>query len=91
MDENDLNDFTINSLDEKSKKIDLLRQELDVNFQEQVLVKKRIALINETFKNMPSTDPEYAIFFTQREMDQIHLDELKSRENALKSKVNLYS
>lgn len=91
MDENDLNDFTINRLDEKSKKISLLKQELDVNFQEQVLVKKRLDLINETFKEIPNTDPQYAILFTQLEMDQIQLDELKSRENSIKSQIDQHS
>ena len=36
---------------------------------------------------MPNTDPEYAILLTQLEMDQIQLDELKFRENALKSSL----
>jgi len=91
MEENSFNDFTINPLDEKDKKINLLKQELDVNFQEQILVKKRINLIKESFEQIPDTDPEYAILFTQLEMDQIQLDELINREHALKSKISQYS
>ena len=87
MDDFDSNDFTIKPLDEKSRQIDLLKQEIDVNFQEQVLVNKRISLIKETFETLPNTDPEYAIFLTQLEMDQIQLDELKFRENALNSRL----
>ena len=87
MDELDSNDFTINPLDENSRKIDLLKQEIDVNIQEQILVNKRINLIKETFNEIPNTDPEYAILLTQLEMDQIQLDELKFRENALNSRL----
>ena len=87
MDDIESNDFTINPLDGKSRQIDLLKQEIDVNFQEQVLVNKRISIIKETFNTMPNTDPEYAILLTQLEMDQIQLDELKFRENALKSSL----
>ena len=87
MDDIESNDFTINPLDAKSRQIDLLKQEIDVNMQEQVLVNKRITLIKDTFKIMPNTDPEYAILLTQLEMDQIQLDELKFRENALKSSL----
>lgn len=87
MDDIESNDFTINPLDEKSKQIDLLKQEIDVNMQEQVLVNKRITLIKDTFKTIPNTDPEYAILLTQLEMDQIQLDELKYRENSLKSSL----
>ena len=88
MDDFESNDFTINPLDEKSRQIDLLKQEIDVNTQEQVLVNKRLTLIKDTFKAMPNTDPEYAILLTQLEMDQIQLDELKFRENALKSSLH---
>lgn len=84
------NDFAINPLEDKSKKIDLLRQEIEVNLQEQILVNKRINLIKETFKNISNTDPDYAVLLTQLEMDQIQLDELKSRENILKSKLQKY-
>ncbi|NGX33758.1 MAG: hypothetical protein K1060chlam1_00099 [Candidatus Anoxychlamydiales bacterium] len=90
MDEIEYNEFTINPLDEKSRKIDLLKQEIDVNIQEQILVNKRISLIKDTFKTMPSTEPEYAILLTQLEMDQIQLDELKSRENLLKTNLQKF-
>ncbi|NGX63300.1 MAG: hypothetical protein KR126chlam6_00708 [Candidatus Anoxychlamydiales bacterium] len=88
--EDDSNDFTINSLDEKTRKANLLKEELEVNFQEQILVNKRISLIKETFKTMPNTESDYAILLTQVEMDQIQLDELKYRENELKARIFTY-
>jgi len=90
MDESEYNDFTINPLDENAKKKDLLKQEIEVNLQEQVLVNKRIILIKETFETLPNSDPEYAIFQTQLQMDQIQLDELKSRERDLRSSLDLF-
>lgn len=90
MDDIESNGFTINPLDKKSRQIDLLKQEIDVNIQEQILVNKRISLIKDTFKTMPSTEPEYAILLTQLEMDQIQLDELKSRENLLKTNLQKF-
>jgi len=87
MDDIESKDFTINPLDEKSRQINLLQEEIEINLQEQVLVNKRINLIKDTFKELPNTDPEYAILLTQLEMDQIQLDELKFRENALKTSL----
>ena len=84
------NDFTINSLDEKTRQLNLLKEELEVNLQEQILVNKRISLIKETFKTMPNTEGDYAILLTQVEMDQIQLDELKHRENELKARISIY-
>lgn len=90
MDDDESNNFRIKPLDEKTRKTDLLKQELDVNLQEQVLVNKRIELIKDSFKTIMSTEPEYAIFLTQLEMDQIQLDELKAREFELKSNIQKF-
>jgi hypothetical protein len=89
--ENNSNEFTINSLDPKEKKLALLKQELDVNLQQQAIVNKKLNLIKEVLKNLPNTTPEYAILLTQLEMEQIDLDELKYREEELKSKIKYYS
>jgi len=82
--EEDINDFTINYLDQNSRALAILQEELDVNLQEQILVKKRMRVIKDSFKEIPNTDPEYALLFTQLEMDQIELDELKYREGQIK-------
>ncbi len=84
------NDFTYNDLDPKKQKIILLQQELDVNLQQQVLVNQRINLIKDTFQQIPDTDPQYAILFTQLEMDQIELDELLHREQEIKNQIRYY-
>ncbi len=87
MDNNNSKDFTIKHLDEKSKTHNLLKQELDVNIQEQVLVNKRILLLKECMKEIPNTDPQFAIVKTQFEMDTIELDELILRQGQIKNKI----
>jgi hypothetical protein len=79
------NEFTYNNL---NKQIELLQQELDVNLQQKVLVNQRISLIKASLKDIPNTDPDYSIFFTQLEMDQIELDELQNREEEIKRQIN---
>jgi len=88
MTENSYNEFTINDLNPENKKLSLLKQELDVNLQQQVIVNNKINLIKNTFKEIPDTDPEYAILFTQFEMDKIELDELKNREQEIKKQIS---
>ncbi|MBN2479816.1 MAG: hypothetical protein JXA94_06275 [Parachlamydiales bacterium] len=85
MTDNNFNNLNVNRLDSTSKRHDLLIQELDINTQEQVLVNKRIFLLKEVMKEIPKTDPQYALLFTQLEMDRIELDELKNRHNYLKT------
>ena len=75
------NEFTHNDLESRQKL--LIKQELDVNLQQQNIVNQSIKTIKEFFQNIPNTDPDYAILLTQMEMDQIHLDELKKREDEL--------
>ena len=91
MTENAFNDFNINPLDLKSKKIDLLKQELDVNLQEQVIISKKINLIKDLFQKISTTNPQYSILVQQLEMNQIELDEFKYREDEIKSKIKSYS
>jgi len=91
MEEIESNDLTLNPLKEENKKVSLLKKELDINLQEQSLVKKRIDLLKKTLKEIPNTDPQYAILISQLEMDQIELDELDYRSLEIKSKIEEYS
>ncbi len=58
----------------------LMQKELDVNQAEQLLLKKRIALMKSFINDIPSSDPQYSMFLIQVQMDQIEIDELKTRE-----------
>ena len=87
MTNNPSNEFTNNNLDKKTKKLYLLQQELDVNLQQQVIVNQRINVIKESFHDISNTDPQYSVLFTQMEMDQVELDELKKRENDIKKEI----
>jgi len=89
--EEDLNEFTINHLDQNQRDVALLKEELEVNLQEQILVNKRITTIKDSFKEIPNTDPEYALLLTQLEMDKIELDELFYRADQIKLKIKEYS
>src|SRR3989338_8772748 len=62
---------------------ELIQKELDVNQNEQVLLKKRIAMMKEFINDLPSSDPQYRMLRRQTEMDQIEIDELKIRETIL--------
>ncbi|MFA6119262.1 MAG: hypothetical protein WCT85_07240 [Parachlamydiales bacterium] len=90
MNENNYNEFRISNLDYESKKTDLLKQELDVNLQLQVIVKKRIELLKDSFLQIPNTAPEYALLLTQQEQDMIELDELKYREGLITELLSKY-
>lgn len=87
MTKNLYNEFSSKDLNPKNKKKLLMQQELDVNLEQQVLVNQRINLIKDSFKEIPNTDPEYSILFTQLEMDQVELDELKNREIELENLI----
>lgn len=68
--------FVENTVDAK----ELLQKELDVNQAEQVLLKQRIQLAKSFVNDLPSYDPQHSTLLIQIQMDQIELDELKSRE-----------
>ncbi len=59
---------------------ELTQKELDVNRAEQVLLKQRIELMKSYVNDLPSTDPQYSMLLIQIEMDQVEMDELKTRE-----------
>ena len=62
---------------------DLLRKELDVNVGEQKLLQERIRMTNELINDIPKSDPQYGMLTIQRQMDQIELDELNRRKEAI--------
>jgi hypothetical protein len=65
----------------------LLHKEMDVNRAEQVLLRDRINTIKSFINELPASDPEYSQLLTQVQMDQIELDELKRREEAIAEKL----
>jgi len=58
----------------------LMQKELDVNRAEQVLLQQRISLMKSFVNDIPSSDPQYSMMLLQVQMDQIEVDELKTRE-----------
>lgn len=68
---------------------ELMQKELDVNRAEQNLLKKRIELMKSFVNDIPSSDPQYSMLLTQVDMDQIEMDELKTREILLIQKLSI--
>jgi len=66
---------------------ELLQKELNVNQEEQVLIKQRLEMMKEVINAVPSSDPHYAGFAIQMRMDQIELDELKAQETIISEKL----
>jgi hypothetical protein len=62
---------------------DLLRKEIDVSKEQEIVLKKRLKLMNESLEELPSTDPAYFTLNYQIEVDLIALDELKRRREQL--------
>ena len=67
---------------------ELTQKELDVNQAEQVLLKQRIELMKSYVSDLPSSDPQYSMLLIQIEMDQVEMDELKTREMFLIQKLS---
>ncbi|MGB7978078.1 MAG: hypothetical protein WCF19_02830 [Chlamydiales bacterium] len=68
----------------------LMRKEIDVNKAEQNLLRQRIDLMKSLANDIPSSDPQYSLFVVQAEMDQVEMDELKSRELILHDKLSKF-
>ncbi len=70
---------------------ELMQRELDVNRAEQVLLERRIQLMNSFINDLPSSDPQYSTLLVQARMDQIEIDELKVREMFIVLKISEYT
>jgi len=72
----------------KSKNaLSLLQKELIVNHSEQLMLKKRMQLMQEFMNDLPSHDPQYSMIAVAIQADKIELDELQLRANALLQKM----
>jgi hypothetical protein len=58
----------------------LLQKELDLNREERNLLQKRILMMSDFINELSANDPQYSMLLTQVKMDQIEIDELKTRE-----------
>lgn len=65
----------------------LLQKELDVNKTEQVLLGKRVLMMKEFLNDLPASDPQYSMVAVQIQMDQLEIDELKTRAALLIQKI----
>ena len=63
--------------------LDLLQKELSVNQSEQLLLTKRIEMMQGFVNDLPKSDPQYSMLLIQIEMDQIELAELRVRAKLL--------
>lgn len=66
----------------------LLQKELIVNHSEQILLQKRIDTMREFICDLSASDPQYNMISLAIQMDQIELDELKTRELSLLDCLN---
>jgi len=67
---------------------DLLHKEIDINCAEQELLKQRIQLMKNFANDLPDFDSEYSMLRAQIQMDQVELDEIKRREDALTEQLH---
>ncbi len=67
---------------------ELIQKEITVNQEEQRLLEKRIRMMKEFLNEVPTSDPQYSMLLSQIQMDQIEMDELKTRETLLSQKIS---
>lgn len=75
------------SPDKKSSTLELLHSEVDINLEEQKLIKKRMAEIEGYLKEISSEDPEYALYEAQVLADRVYMDELILEEESLRTLI----
>jgi hypothetical protein len=89
MEDNSTNSFEMSSLSSKNNKLDILRKDLEVNTEEQVIINKKLMILQDTINETANTDPSYALIQTQINMNQIELDEIKIRAEDLKKQLKI--
>lgn len=68
-------------------KSSILHKDLDLNLEEQRLLKKRIYLSEEKLKTIGKEDPEYSVVQLEIKSDQVQLDELMKKEELIKDQI----
>lgn len=68
----------------------MILRELDVNMQQQTVLKNRISTIRDYARVIGKDDPQYKTLFTQVRNDQITLEQLRIRQQALNKKLSRY-
>jgi hypothetical protein len=68
---------------------DLLHKELLVNQAEQAILKERISVMRAFMDDLSVSDPQYGMFSISIQIDQIELDELKTRELIVQQRFSL--
>lgn len=61
----------------------LLHTDLDLNLEEQKLLKKRIEISREKLTKLGENDPEFSLVRLEIESDLVLLDELKAKEEKI--------
>ena len=82
-----LNSFEQAFIFENPDATSLLQKELQVNHTEQLLLKKRMQLMQEFMNDLPSYDPQYSMIAVAIEADKIELDELQVRASSILQKI----
>lgn len=76
-------------LNKKTQALSLLHTELDLNLEEQKILKKRIDEVENFLKGFSKEDPSYGLYESQLYGDKIYFDELVLEEEGLRVKIEL--